>query len=256
MKIFTSLFLSLSAVIFVSCASNPVSYSDNGQLKIDTTPKPQSATMIANGARTFEQYKRTKARVSNSQVTRVGNRIKSVVPLSNAAWEFVTFNDRTPNAFALPGGKVGVHTGILPISQNDAGLATIVAHEIAHVTLDHHGNRANTSAITGLGGAILDAALGGGYSQIINTGSQLAINLPNSRQNEIAADQVGLIYMARAGYDPREAIKFWERFAAYKQQNGGSASAPFLSTHPLDSTRISKLKEVLPAAIAEYNKSR
>ncbi len=247
--------LSCSALLFVSCATSPVS-SSNGQTYIDTTPKPQSAATIASGQRTFEVYKRSKPTTSNSQVTRVGNRIKSVVPLQGAAWEFVTFSNSTPNAFALPGGKVGVHTGILPIAKNDAGLATILAHEIAHVSLNHHENRSKTSAMTGVLGSVLNSALGGGYSQIIQTGSSLAVNLPNSRANEIAADQVGLMYMARAGYDPREAINFWQRFAAYKQSQGSGASSSFFSTHPLDSTRIAKLKEVLPLAIAEYNKGR
>lgn len=244
-----------STLFFVSCVTSPVSTS-NGKTYIDTRPQPQSAEMVATGKRTFEQYKRSKPRVSNSQVTRVGNRIKNVVPLQGAAWEFVTFQNTTPNAFALPGGKVGVHTGILPIAKSDAGLATILAHEIAHVALNHHDSRSKTGAITSIGGAILNSALGGGYSQLIQTGSQLAINLPNSRGNEIAADQVGLMYMARAGYDPREAINFWQRFAAYKQAKGASGSSDFFSTHPLDSTRIAKLKQVLPLAIAEYEKHR
>ena len=249
------LLLASSALFFVSCATSPVSTS-NGKTYVDTTPQPQSAAMVATGKRTFEVYKRSKPMVANSQVARVGNRVKNVVPLQSAAWEFVTFQNTTPNAFALPGGKVGVHTGILPIAKSDAGLATILAHEIAHVSLNHHDKRSQTSAITSIGGAILNSALGGGYDQIIQTGGQLAVNLPNSRANEIAADQVGLMYMARAGYDPREAINFWQRFAAYKQSQGAGSSSAFFSTHPLDSTRIAKLKEILPLAIAEYEKGR
>jgi len=246
--------LLLPFAFVVSCATSPVSTSD-GKTYINTTPKAQSQSQIASGIRTFEVYKKSKPITSSAQVTRVGNRIKNVVPLSGARWEFVTFNNSTPNAFALPGGKVGVHTGILPISKTDAGLATILAHEIAHVSLDHHGSRQKTQTLAGLGGALINSALGGGYGQMINQGAQLGINLPNSRKNEIAADQVGLMYMARAGYDPREAISFWERFAAYKQRQGAQQAAIF-STHPLDSTRISKLKEILPVAVAEYQKSR
>ncbi len=239
-------------LLLVSCASSPVS-SSNGVTTIET-PKTQSAATIASGKRTFELYKQTKAQTSNVQVARVGSRVKSVVSMPSAEWEFVTFSNSTPNAFALPGGKVGIHTGILPIAKTDAGLAAIVAHEIAHVTLNHSEKRASRSALTGLGGSILNAALGGGYDSVISTGSALAINLPNSRSQEIAADQVGLIYMAQAGYDPREAISFWERFSAYKKSAGSGASSEFFSTHPLDSQRIAKLKEVLPLALAEYQK--
>jgi len=256
MKVLSSLFLSLSAVVFVSCASvNPVSNND-GKIQVDTTPKNQSASLLSSGKEAFEQYKRTLPIVSNSQVTRVGNRLKRVVPFSNAEWEFVTFKDDTPNAFALPGGKVGVNSGIIPIAKTDAGLATILAHEIAHVTLDHHQSSQNGRTITGIGGVLLDVALGGGYSEIIQTTGQVAFNLPLSRKNEIAADQVGLVYMAQAGYDPREAVKFWERFGQYKHSHGSGSSSDFLSTHPHDSKRIEALKEILPYAIEEYNKAR
>ena len=250
------LFLPLSAILFVSCATNPVSVSKTGETQIDTTPQPQSESLVANGKRTFDVYKRTKATVSNSQVSRVGNRIQRVVPLQSAEWEFVTFDNTTPNAFALPGGKVGVHTGIIPIAKNDAGLATILAHEIAHVSLNHHDQSSTRSTVTGLLGAVANAALGAGVGQIVQTGANLGYSLPNSRKNEIAADQVGLMFMARAGYDPREAINFWQRFSDYKSANGGGAGTEFLSTHPLDTTRIGKLHEIMPIAVAEYNKNR
>ncbi len=248
------IFICLAALLIFSCSTSPVSQS-SAATQIDTTPRPQSPAMVASGIRTFEMYKRSKPRVSNVQVNRVANRVKRVIQLPSAQWEFVTFKNSTPNAFALPGGKVGVHTGILPIAKNDAGLATIIAHEIAHVSLNHHQQKKNRSALVGIGGSLLNSALGGGYGQIIQTGGQLAFNLPNSRKNEIEADQIGLIYMARAGYDPREAIYFWQRFAAYKNTQGQSGTS-FFSTHPLDNVRIAKLKQVLPTAIAEYEKSR
>ncbi len=243
----------LSALFLVSCAT--VSTSNSPRQILDATrPIPQSAATVASGIRTFEMYKRTKPRVANTQVQRVGNRIKNVVPLTNAQWEFVTFKNSTPNAFALPGGKVGVHDGFLPITQTDAGLATILSHEIAHVTLNHHEQARRNSGLVGLGGALLGSALGSQYSGLINTTSELAFNLPNSRKNETEADRVGLIYMARAGYDPREAIKFWERFNAYNKQHGRQLSA-FLSTHPLNETRINTLKQTLPIAMVEYQKT-
>jgi len=254
MKVLSSLLLSLSAVIFVSCATtNPVS-SHNGQTTVNTTPQNQSASLVRQGEQAFAQYKKTRPMIANAQVTRVGNRLKRVVPNSSAKWEFVTFRDNTPNAFALPGGKVGVHSGILPITKTDAGLATVLAHEIAHVTLDHHKSKQQQQAITGLGAVLIDAALGGGYSQALQSVGQVAFNLPLSRENEIAADQVGLVYMAQAGYDPREAITFWERFSQYKHSHGRGATSDFLSTHPHDTKRIAALKQILPYAMEQYKK--
>lgn len=244
----------LASVILLSCA--PVtSYNSAGQLQLDTSSKSQSPELVATGVRTFEVYKRSKKRVSNSQVSRVASRIQRVVNLPGAQWEFVTFENSVPNAFALPGGKVGIHTGILPIAKTDAGLAAIVAHEIAHVTRGHHASQQRRQKMVGLGGIILNQALGGGNQNAIDTVGQVAINLPNSRAAEIEADQVGLIYMARAGYNPNEAIGFWERFSAYKGSQG-QQSSPLFSTHPLDNTRIAKLKKALPLAMAEYNKNR
>ena len=139
--------LALPCLIFASCATSPISVGANGATQVDLSPKPQSSSLIQKGVQTFEAYKKSKKQVSNAQVTRVGNRLKRVVPLQGAQWEFATFENATPNAFALPGGKIGVHTGILPIAQSDAGLATILAHEIAHVSLNHHQQRANTLSL-------------------------------------------------------------------------------------------------------------
>ena len=247
------LFIFLPIGFLVSCSVVPTNQTPQ-QLLDSTRPIVQSEATIASGVRTFEMYKRTKKRVSNAQVQRVGNRIKSVVPLENAQWEFVTFVNTTPNAFALPGGKVGINDGFLSITQTDAGLATILSHEIAHVTLNHHERAKSSSNLVGIGGALLGTALGSQYSTLINTTGEVAFNLPNSRKNETEADRVGLIYMARAGYDPREAIKFWERFIAYNQTHKSQLSE-FLSTHPLNGTRINTLKETLPIAMAEYQKT-
>jgi metalloendopeptidase OMA1, mitochondrial len=201
----------------------------------------------------------------NAQLQSVGRRIAQVAKLPNARWEFVLFDEpKEPNAFALPGGKVGVYTGILPITQNDAGLATVIAHEVAHVSARHGGERISQSLAVQLGGTVLSAALGAsGYGgatqdlamQAYGVGAQLGVMLPYSRTQELEADRIGLLYMARAGYDPREAIAFWKRFQAYNAKRGGG-TPEFLSTHPLDNNRIAQLQKFLPQALAEYERAK
>ena len=222
---------------------------------------------VQEGFTAFERMKRSTPistdRQADARLQAVGARIERVVTMPGARWEFVLFDDKTPNAFALPGGKVGVNTGILPITKNDAGLATVVSHEIAHVTARHGAERASHGAVTQIGGAILSVALAaGGYSGAAadlaqgayGAVSQVGVLLPYSRLQELEADRIGLLYMARAGYDPREAIAFWQRFRAYSSGKGG-AKLEFLSTHPLDENRIAELQKYLPQALAEYQKA-
>ncbi len=189
-------------------------------------------------------------------------RIAAVAPLPNAQWEFVLFEDQdTPNAFCLPGGKVGLFTGILPITQNEAGLATVIGHEVAHAVARHGAERISEGLLLELGGQVLDAALKttpdktrsvilGAYG----IGGELVVTLPHSRNQELEADHLGLLYMARAGYDPREALSFWKRFGAYSKQAGQQLG--FLSTHPLDDRRIAKLEVLMPQALQEYAKAK
>jgi predicted Zn-dependent protease len=201
--------------------------------------------------------------VKNAEmVRRVGQRISKVVPMRDAQWEFVLFEDSSPNAFALPGGKVGINTGILKITQNEAGLATVMGHEVAHAVARHGAERMSQGMLVQLGGAVLGAALGGESAmnrqvaqQAYGLGTQLGVMLPYSRVHELEADELGLLYMARAGYDPSEAVAFWQRFADYNRKRGGKPPA-FLSTHPVDSKRIAQLKAMLPRAMAEYERAR
>ncbi|MFV0338075.1 MAG: M48 family metallopeptidase [Chthoniobacterales bacterium] len=219
------------------------------------------------GIAAFQEIKKTEKISSNSaakaQVQRVGRRIASVVNVPNAKWEFVVFEDSTPNAFALPGGKVGVNTGILPIAQNDNGLAVVLGHEVAHVTTRHGGERASQGTLLSVGGNILDLGLGifGGSAGAAvrsvamgayGVGAQYGIMLPFSRTHEYEADQIGLLYTARAGYDPREAIAFWKRMAAASK---GNKVPEFLATHPMDEKRIKALEKAMPAAMEEYRKA-
>jgi predicted Zn-dependent protease len=197
----------------------------------------------------------------NAMVQRVGQRIAAVAPLPNAQWEFVVFDEpKTANAFCLPGGKVGVYTGILPITKDENGLAVVIGHEVSHAVAHHGAERMSEALITQLGGELLGTALQKNAAQTQNlflglygVSSQVGWTLPHSRQQESEADHLGLLYMARAGYDPHAAVEFWMRFKAVNDKSGNK-QWQFLSTHPLDETRITALEAEMPAALAEYQK--
>lgn len=197
----------------------------------------------------------------NDAVTRVGQRIAAVSHTQNYDWDFkVIEDDEQINAFALPGGKVAVYTGILPVAQTDAGLATVMAHEVAHVAARHGGERVSTGVLAQLGAVGIGAAMGGSdpyvyeaVMQAYGLGANVGVLLPFGRSQESEADRIGLIYMAKAGYDPREAVAFWERMEAVSQ--GKSGPPEFLSTHPGYQTRIQNLHKWLPEAMTYYNSS-
>ncbi len=252
----------LLAVLDLSgCASAP----ETGRSQLLLIDSAQEASM---GLKAFQEIK-AETPVSRDhkeveRLQRVGADIARVAKLPNARWEFVLFDEpKEPNAFALPGGKVGVYTGILPIAQNDAGLATVIAHEVAHAAARHGAERMSQGLALQIGGSVLSVALGaGGYGgvtqdlamQAYGLGTKVGVLLPYSRTQELEADRIGLMYMARAGYDPREAIAFWKRFQAYNTKQGGR-SLEFLSTHPLDNNRIAQLQKYLPKALEEFQRA-
>ncbi|MGF1677999.1 MAG: M48 family metallopeptidase [Candidatus Methylacidiphilales bacterium] len=192
-----------------------------------------------------------------AQVNRVAQRIIPVVNVPGAEWEVVVFEDSAPNAFALPGGKIGIHTGLLPITQSDAGLAAVMGHEIAHVSLRHGGQRVSRQLAISGGMQLLDAGLALNsenyprYRTQIMTGlgigTQIGMILPFSRDNEYEADRIGMKYMAQAGYDPAEAVEVWKRMKALSDRSGGKPPE-WLSTHPADASRIQALADYLPTA--------
>jgi predicted Zn-dependent protease len=173
-------------------------------------------------------------------------------------WQVSVVNSPQVNAFCLPGGKMVVYTGILPIAQNEAGLATVLGHEVAHATSRHGAQRILQNQI------VQTAMIGASFSMndmdprqrqtvmgLLGAGAQFGVLLPFGREHEVEADQIGLLYMARAGYDPREAIAFWERMS----ESGGSQPPEFMSTHPSHGTRIQRLKDFMPRAMEEYEKT-
>ena len=172
-------------------------------------------------------------------------------------WEFNTVESDQVNAFCMPGGKVVFYTGILPICKDDAGVAVVMGHEVAHAIAKHGNERMSQGLIQQFGGVALSVAIAdkpAETQQLFQTayavGSQVGVMLPFSRLQESEADDLGLIFMAMAGYDPHEAPKFWERMSA---NSGGSAPPEFMSTHPSHETRIKKLNAAIPKAM-EYSK--
>lgn len=247
-----------TAAFLASCTTEPItgrkqlSFIGAGQevqLGITEFDKLKQSTPISKDPRI------------NEMVQRVGSRIAAAAKndLPDAQWEFVVFDSKEANAFCLPGGKVGVYTGILPITQSEEGLATVIGHEVAHASAHHGAERMSQAMAAQAGGQIVGAAASAAspaWQSAVQlaypTLAQVGVLLPYSRKQESSADRIGLSYMARAGYNPEESLKFWQRFAAYNQKNGGKSTPSFLSTHPLDDVRIKQIQSWLPEVQSEY----
>ena len=241
------------ALLLAGCTTVP----ETGRTQFNVMSVEQETQL---GFSSFEQLKRdtpvSRDPELNAMVQRVGQRIAAVASLPNAQWEFVVFDSPEANAFCLPGGKVGVFTGILPITKDEAGLATVIGHEVAHAVARHGGERMSQALALQLGGQVLGAVTASTQWQGVavnayGLGAQLGVALPHNRKQEAEADYLGLLYMARAGYDPVNAVAFWTRFADYNRQQGGGAPW-FLRTHPLDDERIREIVRALPRARDEY----
>ena len=174
----------------------------------------------------------------------------------NYNYEFNLIESKDINAWCMPGGKVAVFTGLLPVTQTEAGLATVMGHEIAHAIAQHSAERYSQMTLAQAGGGVIGAAVGGrsqGTQQVVGQlyglGGQLAL-LKYSRNQESEADRLGLVFMAMAGYNPDNALSFWKRMASAKE--AGGAPPEFLSTHPSDATRIAAIERLLPEARQYY----
>lgn len=197
-----------------------------------------------------EKYQRSKNEQYNRVLAHVGSALKKVAEQDDFQWEFIVLDTKEQNAFCLPGGKVAVLAGIMDLMENEAELACVVGHEIGHAIARHSGERLSwgylqTLGILGLGLANDNAAL------IFGVGSELGVMLPFSRSNESEADYIGLMLMAKAGYDPAAAISFWQKFG-----NGSHGLKDFLSTHPNGDKRIADLRKALPEAQKFYQNAK
>jgi predicted Zn-dependent protease len=246
------LMVSLSGL--TGCVTEPVT----GRQRLILTSMDAEMNM---SAQTWQEMLQEKKLSNNTDhiaaVRRVGSTISEAVNKPEFEWEFRVFDSEEANAFCLPGGKVGVYEGLFKYVSNDAELAAVVGHEIAHATARHGGERMTQALALSLGGAALAYALKDQPSEdqqrwLLAYGglSTIGVVLPYSRVHENAADEIGLIYMARAGYDPHAAVSFWQKFSEGKGQQ--PALSEFLSTHPLDKKRIEHLNELMPRAMQEY----
>ncbi|MHC4474588.1 MAG: M48 family metallopeptidase [Planctomycetota bacterium] len=200
-------------------------------------------------------------------VKRVGVRIQKAVEqyslenykqaqLRGYKWEFNLIEDANVNAWAMPGGKIVVYTGLLPVTRNDAGLAVVMAHEIAHAFAKHGSERMSQGLLVQFGGMALSKAVSQYpdktqdlFMRSFGIGAQVGVLLPYSRVHESEADHLGLIFMAMAGYDPHEAVGFWQRMA---DSSKGPRPPELLSTHPAPATRIANIQKLIPEAMRHY----
>ena len=247
----------LFLLILVACAKVPIT----NRTQFIILPRAFEMQLGASAYTSMlETEKVSKNKHYAQTVTRVGQRIAAVSHTPNLRWRYTVFdNDKLVNAFALPGGKIGVYTGMMPVAQTEAGLATVMAHEVAHATARHGGERLSLGILLEMGSAALASAMKkkdkGTQSRVLaayGIGTALVVALPFSRKQEVEADRIGLIYMAKAGYDPREAIPFWQRMGAA----GRGAPPEFLSTHPGYRTRVKNLRKWMPEAMEYYEASR
>jgi predicted Zn-dependent protease len=248
-KILTLLAL-LVPMALASCGTSPT-----GRNQLLVFPADQ---LDAMGVQAFDEMRSQLTVESdpaiNGYVRCVATAITNQVPDKRTNWEVVVFKDDNPNAFALPGGKMGVYTGMLKVAENQDQLAAVLGHEVGHVIAQHGNERMSQQQLTNVA---LAAAAGSGYldtasMQALGLGAQIGILLPYSRTHESEADIIGLDLMAEAGFDPRQSVQLWKNM----EKAGGGAPPEFLSTHPAGSTRIDNLLGHMADALHTYNGAR
>lgn len=262
----TLVFLLLLFLPGSSCQTVPIT----GRQQLSLIPASEMNTMsltsyqeflsghqVVTGTKESEEVKRVGARIASAVETYFAENAMSD-RLKGYKWEFNLVKDPSVNAWAMPGGKVVVYTGILPITENDVGLAVVMGHEIGHAVANHGNERMSQGLMVQMGGAALSTALATKpqqtqqlFMEAFGLGTQVGVLLPYSRLQESEADYLGLVFMAIAGYDPHAAVGFWERMEKVKQ---GESPPEFLSTHPSDKTRIENIKELIPKAMKYYRK--
>jgi predicted Zn-dependent protease len=252
--------------IFTDCQKVPVT----GRRQFDVIPGSEMQSMSYTNYKQFlTENKVSTDAAKTAMVKRVGERIQHAVEaymaqnnlsseLKGFSWEFNLVESNEVNAWCMPGGKVVVYTGILPVVKDETGLAVVLGHEISHAIANHGGERMSQQLAVQTGGMALGVALSQKpaltqqiFAQVYNTSSNLGLLLPYSRLQESEADHLGLIFMAMAGYDPNQALDFWQRMKA----QAGAKPDVYLSDHPSDDKRIADLQKELPEALKYYKKN-
>jgi predicted Zn-dependent protease len=256
--------LFVAAAAIISCSTNQIT----GRSQLTLVPQSE---LNAMAKQQYQQFLSENRVVSPSadrdaeMVRRVGNRVASAITqyfkqkgqnLDGYQWQFNLIADNSANAWAMPGGKVVVYTGLLPITQNEAALAVVMGHEVAHAVLEHGNERMSQGLVQQLGGVALSVAMANKpaatqslFQQAYGVGSNVGVLLPFGRKQELEADRYGLIFAAMAGYNPRESIGLWQRM---EKASNGQKPPEFLSTHPSEGRRIEQLQKYMPEALQYY----
>ncbi|MEI9809074.1 MAG: M48 family metallopeptidase [Bacteroidota bacterium] len=254
------------AAFVIACSKNPLT----GKSQLTLVPESEIQSMATQEYQQFLSTNKVIATSGNrdaEMVKRVGQRITKSVEsyyaekgisdkLAGYKWEYNLVDSKEVNAWCMPGGKIVVYTGLLPITQNEAALAAVMGHEVCHALLQHGNQRMSQGLIQQLGGVALSVAVANKPAETQNLflgayglGSQVGVLLPFSRSNELEADRYGLIFAAMSGYNPEEAINLWKRM---EQASAGQKPPEFLSTHPSEGKRIDQLQKLMPEALKYY----
>ena len=263
MKKISLLFVTLALCVY-SCSNVPIT----GRRQLMLVSDEEVLSLSLNEYNEYiKSAKKSTDQTATALVVKVGRKIADAVEsyyksngmeamLKDYSWEFNLIEDANINAFCMPGGKIVVYTGILPVTKDEAGLAVVLSHEVAHAVAKHANERMSQQILAQYGEAGLTALLGGASDKtkqvgqtIFGLGAQYAVMLPFNRKQELEADHLGLILMAIAGYNPDAAVPFWQRMS----QSGGAAVPEWMSTHPSDATRITDIQKALPEAKQVYD---
>ena len=245
------------SIILAACSKNSIT----GRNQLAILPESELRQMAQQEYKQFLSQNKVVSPSSSKDAEMVNaiNKYYAAKGLSSELegykWEYNLVDSKDVNAWAMPGGKIVVYTGLLPVTQNEAALAVVLGHEITHA-LAHHGNERMSQQMVAQGIGVVGGVLTSGNQQVSNIfnnvygpGATVGVLLPNSRKQELESDRYGLIFTAMAGYNPREAVPLWERM---KAMSAGNRPPEFLSTHPAEDTRIQKLKQMMPEALKYY----
>ena len=265
-----TLLIALSCVtVMASCSKNAIT----GRNQLALLSEAELQQMAAQEYRQFLSQSQVVSSTNNKDaemVRRVGQRITSAITsyytkqglaseLEGFKWEYNLVNDPAVNAWCMPGGKIVVYTGLLPVTRNEAALAVVIGHEVTHA-IAKHGNERMSQAMVAQGIGVAGGILTQGndrvnsiFNSVYGPGASIGVLLPNSRKQELEADRFGLIFTAMAGYNPQEAIPLWQRM---EQMSNGQKPPEFLSTHPTEANRIEQLQKFMPEAMKYYKPMR